>query len=997
MKAYYKVILFVAIACAANYQAVAQIYVGGTLTATTTWTSNENPYIVVQDVIVPKGISLTILPGVIIKFQVETCIKVYGTLVAQGIETSHILFTSNSTGPDIQRWSGIKLYNTHTQLNAQGNYLSGTIISEARLEGTTYSFIIEDSSSVLIEKCEMDNSAYAVFLENSNNNIIRNCTISNSNIGIFIPSNFECSYNRFSDNVIHHNSNVGFFMNNNEGRSKYNIIDGNHFDSNPIGIYIGNEGQADPGHSIIRNNIISNSSTIGLKLYQDSSEVSDNIFYGNLDGIRIVNSKFSRIANNLIFSNQEWGLLISGDAAFNTVESNNIYENLGGVLLSVQNGDSSRYNSIIRNAIHNNHGIAIRVESSPQAGIQFNNIYNNGAENCFINLTQATIHAEYNWWGTTDTLLINKQIYDVFDNHGIGQVIYKPFAGAAGSTPPISAPRNVLKRLVGNQVEVVWSPNQENDLGGYKVYSDYLTQYSFANNVDVHNTTHHFIDGISIFDTIAVTAYDSQANGISDQFEGHESAYTYAVLGPYAGADTSICYNNAFAVSGSTAFDYSSLLWASSGDGSFNNSLALHPLYTPGFQDKANGEVTLTLTIISEGIQLTDDIHLLLLPIPVIEAGANDTIVQDSAFYLAESNVKYCDSILWTTGGDGQFNNENLVRPTYFPGTSDIDAGQVKLTLNAFSPCGSFSDELVLDILPSFSISGKIHAGNMPMRNGTLSLLRKLDNGFEPMRSRQIQPDGKFHIGTLKQDSFLIYVTPDPIDYPDYLPTYYAGQLSWKDAYLLPLHANTYDLDIYLVPRNIILPAGLGSISGTCTTGGGIIPSDEAQNLTVLLLDGKGKNILGFAKSMADGTFIFPNLPFGVYILQAEKAGYESVSSPQIQIVPSSPDISGVLINLLPHKMTIAIEIPEYIMTAALNLYPNPATDLLHVTLPKDTVIYGYSICDATGRLIPGFSNSDITRNAAYLELDIKNLAKGYYTLTVNTQISAYHCRFLKL
>ena len=995
MKACYKVILLIGLACTAYSMADAQVYVGGTLTANTTWSSNQNPYIVVQNVIVPEGITLTILPGVILKFQQDSCIKVYGILIAQGTETNNILFTWNSTG---FRWSGIKLFNAYTQLDDQGNYLSGTIISYCRLEGTSFSISIEDRSRVLIEKCELDNSSIGIYLKNSSNNIIRNCTIANSDFGIFIPSKDVSSFNRFSGNIFQDNSNVGFFMNNNEGHATNNIIIGNQFDNNPFGLYIGNDGLADKGNTIVRNNIISNSSISGLRLYQDSTEISENIFYDNFNGISVMASNYSRIENNLLFLNEEWGVIVTGDAGNNFIEANNIYGNMGGVLLTGQNGDSSHYNSIIRNAIHDNHGIAIRIEAAPQSRIQYNNFYSNGIENCFVNLTDVKIHAEYNWWGTTDTLLINKQIFDVFDNPTRGHVIYKPFAELPGYDPPISAPLNVVKRLIGNKVEVSWIPNQETDLAGYRFYFNYLSPYAFSDNVDVQNTTQYLIIGTSVFDTIAVTAYDSLADGNSDQLEGHESAFAYAIFGPYAGADTTICNDNAFEVSGATAFNYSSLSWTTSGDGVFSNNVALHPEYTPGMQDKANGQVTLTLTIHSEGIQITDEIQLILLPKPVAEAGSDATIVQDSAFYLAEGQASYFNSLHWTTSGDGLFDNENALKPNYYPGLSDINAGQVTLTLNVLSVCGSVSDYLTLNILPSYSISGKVHAGNMLMHQGALSLLSKSGNGYQKKRSGQIQPDGTFHIGTLTGDSLLIYITPDPVEYPDYMPTYYVGQLNWKDAFLLPLYANTHDLDIYLMPRHIFLPAGVGSISGICTSGGrsDIIPFADAQNLTIFLLDGKGRNNLGYAISSVDGTFVFPDLPYGDYYLQAEKAGFESLSSPLIQINPSFPDISGVQISLVPRKITIAYELPANHEKSEMSIYPNPASDYLHVTLPENILITCYSISDATGRLLSGFSDK-VPSNGTSFEIDINSLEKGYYILNINDQASSYHCRFLKL
>jgi len=69
------------------------IYVSGTITANTSWTSG-NLYVVQGDITVPSGISLTIQPGVIVKFQYRTRLVVQGSLVARGTAANPIVFTS---------------------------------------------------------------------------------------------------------------------------------------------------------------------------------------------------------------------------------------------------------------------------------------------------------------------------------------------------------------------------------------------------------------------------------------------------------------------------------------------------------------------------------------------------------------------------------------------------------------------------------------------------------------------------------------------------------------------------------------------------------------------------------------------------------------------------------------------------------------------------------------------------------------------------------------
>jgi len=70
-------------------------HVGGTLTGTTSWTKENNPYIIDSDVIVPNGATLNIGPGTIVKSTgAGAGLIVEGTLNAVGTALEPICFTS---------------------------------------------------------------------------------------------------------------------------------------------------------------------------------------------------------------------------------------------------------------------------------------------------------------------------------------------------------------------------------------------------------------------------------------------------------------------------------------------------------------------------------------------------------------------------------------------------------------------------------------------------------------------------------------------------------------------------------------------------------------------------------------------------------------------------------------------------------------------------------------------------------------------------------------
>jgi hypothetical protein len=116
----------------------------------------------------------------------------------------------------------------------------------------------------------------------------------------------------------------------------------------------------------------------------------------------------------------------------------------------------------------------------------------------------------------------------------------------------------------------------------------------------------------------------------------------------HAGNNESVCKGTSLSIDGSSAIYYTSLLWTTTGDGTFNASTSLHPVYTPGVQDMNSGSVK--LFIAAEGNSacpvITDSLQLTILAPPAVELG-KDTLACANTSVLLNATSAEAASYLW--------------------------------------------------------------------------------------------------------------------------------------------------------------------------------------------------------------------------------------------------------------------------------------------------------------------------------------------------------------
>jgi hypothetical protein len=174
-------------------------------------------------------------------------------------------------------------------------------------------------------------------------------------------------------------------------------------------------------------------------------------------------------------------------------------------------------------------------------------------------------------------------------------------------------------------------------------------------------------------------------------------------------ADSESCDILPYVISGTlTNSKESSVLWTTSGSGTFDNPANSNPMYTPTLADVTTGYVDLTMTAIAASpcdatVNDADTFRLTLTKAPTVNAGADDSLCIDSNYTISDASEANTLSYSWTSNGTGTWQNQNTLNATYIPSDVDKSNGFVILTLTGSGngSCNPAVDQKRIDIIPT--------------------------------------------------------------------------------------------------------------------------------------------------------------------------------------------------------------------------------------------------------------------------------------------------------
>lgn len=237
--------------------------------------------------------------------------------------------------------------------------------------------------------------------------------------------------------------------------------------------------------------------------------------------------------------------------------------------------------------------------------------------------------------------------------------------------------------------EVFWSTSGD---GSFSNPNALITQY-FPGPSDLSINEFILTAGAS---SLSPCAYNSFAQVAVSTFSGPTLN---------APASRTVCENNNVNLN-SIAFNFSSTLWTTDGDGTFGNPQTSSTVYYPGINDKEAGGTTVTVYAFGNGVcqesSISKNVQIILIPAPTANAG-EDLPLCEGGTVNPSGAVSNSSFFSWSSSGDGYFNNIYSPTPIYYPGSNDFNSTSFELYLTATAnyPCTLPDvDTIIIDVLP---------------------------------------------------------------------------------------------------------------------------------------------------------------------------------------------------------------------------------------------------------------------------------------------------------
>lgn len=319
----------------------------------------------------------------------------------------------------------------------------------------------------------------------------------------------------------------------------------------------------------------------------------------------------------------------------------------------------------------------------------------------------------------------------------------------------------------------------------------------------------------------------------------------------------------------------------------------------------------------------------------------------------------------------------------------------------------SYSSWLV-GLKPEMELGGTVkdESGN-PIYPGYVRAVKRAPWGTHPIvDSVLIQDDGSYQFTALYPGFYTLQALPDPVQYPDVIPTYYGNNVGWKSASYsdIPVDFKANILNIVVVQVAKLTPAdGSGSMSGTIVYeeddegGKKSTMARPVKKSGVILLGAAKKStmageVVAYGETDDFGMFTFGNVPDGVYLLMVDIPGLEMLETHEVTIEGNSIK-SGLDYTVSEEGIYTYSGVGiSFVEDEILKVWPNPGQGMILMDLPASGD-YSVRVFATDGRLV---LKREINSAGGATALNISAYQDGVYLIKIDGPDTSAVIKYMK-
>jgi len=286
------------------------------------------------------------------------------------------------------------------------------------------------------------------------------------------------------------------------------------------------------------------------------------------------------------------------------------------------------------------------------------------------------------------------------------------------------------------------------------------------------------------------------------------------------------------------------------------------------------------------------------------------------------------------------------------------------------------------------SFSGQVLADNIPTYGDLEMYKLNEDSSIALVYKKLTYSDGKYNIKLTKKGTYYLWTFNY---YNGFVSAYYKSNFWWENANPIVINSDTT-----IQNANISL-IKLPNINGNNSISGALFDQNEnVQRFIDLYLITDKDSVISYTRSDSLGTYLFQQIPNGVYQVYVNKVGMlmDSVYTINTSQKTTYSDYN-YMIDYDERRIKIASfisNIKETELNYEFNIYPNPASDFLYFSANSESdKTFIYTIIDITG-------NSILMSGKVYStgEINISGLRNGIYLLFFQSDGNRKIYKFVK-